>query len=507
MTTDRMDRPREESGGERVGGAWRFAAPVVLLLILAATLFLYGEITGYVLLGHDTYPIIAAARIQDASDLAGTFTEELMDGRYVRGHFYRPLLNLSFALDHALWGLEPRGYHTTDLLLLALVAVLLFRLVLRFDPGRSISSRFAAAGLVAALFLVSHPSLLNVLPISARRADTLAMLFLLLALLLSTSRRPAVAVAGPVLCTLAAVGSKETGALAVPLLFLFHLLRPLSTGRGRLRGALGAGFPSLAVLLVFLGIRHAVIGGLGGHAEIGAGSVLGRVFVSTPGFLRNMIWPAPFLGDLLGGAATGLVAPILVAAGSVLLLLRSNERRVVLFCVAWILLGLVIHGFSGDIQPWYVFHIVVPFAILFGFLLTAAIGSALRAPSIIVRGALVVGALLLLFLLCVNVRFGLPFERYPQWRELSVQVERYIEALEKAIEATPDGATIDGGRIPYGHAGGPRSLIRHAAGLNDYSVDAWAELVFPERTIRIAPTILDPPPPGPDEVLVVVRRR
>ncbi|RPJ41411.1 MAG: hypothetical protein EHM19_11990, partial [Candidatus Latescibacterota bacterium] len=104
-------------------GAFR-GAPALLLFagaLLVAILF-YHEVFGYSLLGHDTYPIIRAARIESAADVAGTFTEELMDGAYPEGHFYRPVLNLSFALDHAVYRLRPAGFHATDLLPVALDA-------------------------------------------------------------------------------------------------------------------------------------------------------------------------------------------------------------------------------------------------------------------------------------------------------------------------------------------------------------------------------------------------
>jgi hypothetical protein len=36
-----------------------------------------------------------------------------MDGRFPGGHYYRPLVHLSFARDFAMWGLNAFGYHLT----------------------------------------------------------------------------------------------------------------------------------------------------------------------------------------------------------------------------------------------------------------------------------------------------------------------------------------------------------------------------------------------------------
>ena len=41
----------------------------------------------------------------------------------------RPIVNISYAVDHALWGATPFGYHLTSVLLHALNVALLFALV------------------------------------------------------------------------------------------------------------------------------------------------------------------------------------------------------------------------------------------------------------------------------------------------------------------------------------------------------------------------------------------
>jgi len=64
--------------------------------------------------------------------------------------YYRPLTTASYALDRALWGLRPFGFHLTNVALHALASVLGFLFLLRLGFSRGL------AAVIAALFAV-HP--------------------------------------------------------------------------------------------------------------------------------------------------------------------------------------------------------------------------------------------------------------------------------------------------------------------------------------------------------------
>ncbi len=138
--------------------------------------------------------------------------------------FYRPLVSISYRLDYLVWGLNPMGYHLTNLLLHATVTCLVYLLGLRLLEGRT------PAFVAAALFAV-HPSHVeNVVWISGR-TDLLSALFVLAALLAfphgdNRSRlgwRPVAAVS---LFYLLALLGKEM-ALSAPLIILaFVAIQP-----------------------------------------------------------------------------------------------------------------------------------------------------------------------------------------------------------------------------------------------------------------------------------------
>ncbi len=89
---------------------------------------------------------------------------------------WQPLVWLSYMADVELYGFGPRGFHTTNLLLHAANAVLLFTW-LRKLTGRELDSLF-----VAAVFAVHPLHVESVEWISARK-DVLSMFFGLLTLL------------------------------------------------------------------------------------------------------------------------------------------------------------------------------------------------------------------------------------------------------------------------------------------------------------------------------------
>jgi tetratricopeptide (TPR) repeat protein len=88
----------------------------------------------------------------------------------------RPLREVTFLLDHALFGLNPAGYHIQNIFWHGLNAALLFLLCLRLQTGKIV-----AAG--AALLFLVHPLQVEVVANISHRKDSLVVAFSLLAIL------------------------------------------------------------------------------------------------------------------------------------------------------------------------------------------------------------------------------------------------------------------------------------------------------------------------------------
>jgi tetratricopeptide (TPR) repeat protein len=98
----------------------------------------------------------------------------------------RPLLNLSFAINYALGGTRPLGYHVTNVAIHALAALLLFgiarRTLLRPKLARDWAGGSPGIALAAALLWTVHPLQTEAVAYTVQRAESLVSLFYLLTL-------------------------------------------------------------------------------------------------------------------------------------------------------------------------------------------------------------------------------------------------------------------------------------------------------------------------------------
>src|SRR5437773_1956984 len=141
------------------------------------------------------------------------------------GH-YQPLSWVTFALDYLVWGMNPLGYHLTNLLLHSVNAVLFYFLARRLlSLAYSLSAgseelALRAAACFAALFFAIHPLRVESVAWATQRRDVLSGFFILCT----------------ILCYLRAVEKPDgtrprrwwlLGAVAVYALYLFKTVVPL----------------------------------------------------------------------------------------------------------------------------------------------------------------------------------------------------------------------------------------------------------------------------------------
>lgn len=265
----------------------------------------------------------------------------------------RPLLNLSFALNHAVSGRAVWSYHALNLAIHAAAALLLFGLVRRTLRTAPLRERFAAdadwlALAVAALWAL-HPLQTESVTYLSQRAESLAAL-LAFATLYAFARGWFVAA---FLAGLAGMAAKET-AVVVPVLAALYARCFLAAGWRDTWRRFARPLLALAATWLLLAALLALFGNRGGTAGLGTASSLDYALAQPAAILRYLrlaLWPHPLVFDygqrppafdagalaallailgLLGATLVALVRrPALGFAGAAFFLLLAPSSSVV----------------------------------------------------------------------------------------------------------------------------------------------------------------------------------
>jgi protein O-mannosyl-transferase len=381
-----------------------------------------------------------------AAHLRWMFTTTLM------GH-YIPLTWLTLALDHAVWGMNPRGYHLTSVVLHALNAALVFLVARRLLGGAS----FLLAPAVAALAFGLHPLRAESVAWVTERRDVLSGLFVLLALLAYLR-----AVDGPgpaherwltvsLLLYLASLLSKAI-TMTFPVVLLVLDAYPL--GRRALRekarffalGALGAGMAFVSIHTMSVTTWETY--GPGARVAV---SMFGLAFYVWHTLLPLRLSPLyempPALDPLAGTFLLGAAAVLGLTVAAIWL-----RRRAPWFSAAWAAYVVMVLPVAGPVHTGlelahdrYTYLSCLPWALL--------AGAAVRALSAARRRARISGPVFAAAIGAVALVLS-------GWGYLSreqARIWRSSEALwEAAVEIDPrcsvcrsnlGRAYLDGGRL------------------------------------------------------------
>ncbi len=168
---------QSDSGGTT---RWLFRIAIVVITFAAFASGLSGEFVNW----DDDANIVFNEGIRglDGEHLTWMFTT-------FHGGHYQPLAWLSLAVDFAVWGLNPFGFHLTNLLLHCLAAALFFDVALKLllrgfkmSEGGDVKSLLRAAFIAALLFSI-HPLRVESVTWVTERRDVLSGVFVMLTVL------------------------------------------------------------------------------------------------------------------------------------------------------------------------------------------------------------------------------------------------------------------------------------------------------------------------------------
>jgi hypothetical protein len=467
-------------------------APLVTLVVAVLGVYLRFLDAGFV--GTDTLPAVQSNRVQAWSDLVGFWTRPLMAGTdfaVSQALFYRPIASVSFALDFALWGPDPVGYHLTNALLQVAATVLAYALLREMRLSRG-------AALLGAAVLAFHPTMATAVPVIARRYDALsaALLFGSLALLCRGAGRAGPARLSPPVGALSLargdhlsslalfVGSllaKESAFGALPLL-------PLVVFAARRVLHLRVLAPYvLAAGVVFVG-RYLVLGSLGGHRDVDVLSLNFEEYrVMLDRYVFFIFWPFRHLypertlgwAFLLACMAALLVGALWLADRRTRLLVAAGLVWAAWFGAFFILLRHV----AG---PWYMYYPLLGLGLAIG----ASADAVWRSLTQRVRWPETLGGSLLAGLGLVYTLGSLttsPLVRpYDQWHQAGAIMHQYLAEIATCTEGLPDGTAVTLWNAPRAFDDGTEvSFLLLPSMIEGFTYDAYMRLIRPTQQFNL----------------------
>ena len=332
-------------------------------LLVAAVVLLYGRTLTYDFVNYDDYDLVVRNTdfLKDPGNILTSFATHAFTSHREEGVYYRPVLLLSYFADYAVWGVDPAGFHLTNVILHAAATLLLFFLAV----GLLRQARGAGAGadddrliaFFAALLFAVHPVQTESVAWVAGRNDVLLGLLVTASLWCyvlqyrEPKRRPAMFILSAVLYA-AALLTKESAIFFLPLVPLYELgVRrespvTLFSGEKLMRVSV-----FLVIAAAYLAARYNIFG-----AFIGAEKLYGKIpldnrFLMAPGLaltsLLFLVWPADLnivhpIENVPWFEWPAILVALAVAAGLCFVAVRYFRKEPLLgWSTAWLITGLV----------------------------------------------------------------------------------------------------------------------------------------------------------------------
>ncbi len=148
-------------------------SPFVILvaLVLLATSAYINVLDGK-FIWDDEVMVAGNGLIRSLDNIPAILTTSPFGGRLNASDFYRPFQTLSYAVDYSIWGLDPTGFHLTNLILHGITVLVLFILLRRLGYSSWVS------GGVSAIFAV-HPLNTESVSYISGRGDVMYLLLCL----------------------------------------------------------------------------------------------------------------------------------------------------------------------------------------------------------------------------------------------------------------------------------------------------------------------------------------
>jgi protein O-mannosyl-transferase len=348
---------------------------------------------------------------------------------------YRPMTNLSYAIDYSVFELNPFGYHVSNVLLHAvasgLVFVVLFLLVGNF---------FAA--IASGILFASHPIHTEAVSWVSGRSEILACIFVLLSFIYYLRGN----VRWSAMFYFFGLLAKE---VAAPLIFILPLI-----GRRKIKDYV----PYAISLFAYLALRVMALGGLSvpmEHIRTAGLSLVERMLMMITvivHYMKLMIWPLRLRVeyDWVSFPAFITIVSIFIIAAIIYLLIKlyKENNKLYFLCGIWFFLFLLpvsnIIPIGEFVAERFLYLPSVGICFLAGLLINDLFKNKTKTSVL---------------LMIVVIFSGLSIVRNSHWRSPEVLWENTLELSPNAPHALQNLAGI---RLAQGKLDEAQDLISHA---------------------------------------------
>ncbi len=143
-----------------------------LIIIFVTYLVFYNSLSNEFVFDDESV-VVGNASIQTLSSIPQYFTAD--EGFHkVIGRYYRPIVSASYAIDYSIWGLNPYGFHLTNVIIHIIACLLLFKILSTLFWRYKYRNLFS---LLSVLIFAVHPIHTEAVSWVSGRTDSLVTLF------------------------------------------------------------------------------------------------------------------------------------------------------------------------------------------------------------------------------------------------------------------------------------------------------------------------------------------
>ncbi len=309
---------------------------VALIIILGFAA--YGNSLNGTFIWDDKVLVEENEHIRHWSHLQQLFIKDIGAGAGNQYAFYRPLQMVTYMVDYSLWKLNAKGYHLTNILLHILTALSVSWLIYMIFKDLLLS-------LLTGSFFVVHPIHTEAVTYVSGRADSLALLFMLLCcvLYIKSSLSKNVGVYILMLCSYAlALLSKESSVILPVLLLLYSY-----SFKKKLQVKEFASLVSLALIYILLRVTvlAAMLPDISSSTSTTLFQRLPGVFVAITTYIRLLFLPLDLHMEYGSGLfqwmdLKAVLGVILLFALLIYALRKRTSDPLVFFSISWFFVAL-----------------------------------------------------------------------------------------------------------------------------------------------------------------------